>query len=71
MLLLQEVEDNLVNFVGGFPHGNVAALFDEMQFRTLDGLMKAFSYRGRKDEVLLTPDEESGMIDEGQIISHH
>jgi hypothetical protein len=48
----------------------VAAPFDDMQFRTLDGLMKAFSYGRRKDEVSLTPNEESGMIDEGKVVSH-
>ena len=68
--VFEEVEDNPVDFFRGFPHGNVAALFDDVQFRTLDGLMKAFSYGRRKDEVSLTPDEESGMIDEGKVVSH-
>ena len=70
LFFFQEVEDGLVNFFRGFPHGNVAAPFNDMQFRTLDGPMKAFPYGRRKDEVLLTPDEERGMIDEGKVVSH-
>ena len=51
----RKFEDNPVDFFRGFPHGNVAAPFDDMQFRTLDGLMKAFSYGRRKDESLAHP----------------
>ena len=69
-LFFKEVEDRLIDFIRGFPHGDMAALLYDMQFRALNGLMKAFSYRGRKDEVSFTPDEEGGMIDERKVVSH-
>ena len=66
--LFQEVEDGLVDRFGSFPHGDVTALFNDMQCRTFDGAMEARAYGKGKDEVSLPPDEERGALDKGEIV---
>ena len=68
MRLFEEVEDDPIDLFGSFPHSDVTALFNNMQFRTLDGSMEILAYGKGKDEVFLAPDEERGALDKGKIV---
>ena len=68
--LLKKVEDGLVDHFRGFPHGDVAALLNDEQFRTLDGLMEVLSHGNREDEVSFSPEEKSGVVDTGKVVYH-
>ena len=68
--VFQEVEDGLVDHFRGFPHGDVAALLNDEQFRTFDGLTEVLSNIKRKDKIFFPPDKESGVMDTGKVVSH-
>ena len=70
LFFFQEVEDGPVDHLRGFPHGDVAALLNDEQFRTLDGLMEVLPNTKRKDEIFFPPDKESGVMDTGKVVYH-
>ena len=62
----KKVDDEGVDLVGCFPHRDVTALLDDVKFRTRDSTVQGLTHRGRKQEVILSPDDQGGPVDTGQ-----
>ena len=56
-LFLEEIKDDLIDFVRSLPQRDMATSLDHVKLRACDGPMEALPYIGREDKVLFPPDE--------------